>query len=142
MGDDLEPVLRDEGVTEPPSNARILVLMAVVGLVGGVAGAVYRSTAFGVGILAGTALAFVNYLWLRQLLAKIFAAAAEGEKPRMLVAGYFLRYLTMAVVVAIVYFSKAVPIAAFIVGLAGFGFAVVLDGFIRIFSGIFSSKEI
>jgi hypothetical protein len=141
MGDDLEPVVYDEGVTQPPSHRRILVLMAVIGLIGGVAGSIFISVRFGFGVLFGTALAFVNYFWLKRSLKKIFASA-DGKKPSLLAAGYFLRYLILGLIVAIIYFSGALPIVALILGMAGFGFAVVLEGLIKIYSGIFSDKEI
>jgi hypothetical protein len=143
MGDDLEPVMQDEGVTRPaPQHNRILVLMAALGLAGGVAGAIFVSAGFGIGVFFGTALSLVNYYWLKRSLKKIFAAAAEGERPRMLAAGYFLRYLVLGLIVAVIHFSGALPITAVVLGMASFGFAVVLEGFIRIFAGIFSEKEI
>ena len=142
MGGELETVGHDEGVTRPPSHRRILVLMAAVGVAGSIAGALFVSGQFGIGGLLGSALAFVNYLWLKRSLKTIFDAAAEGQKPRMLAAGYFARYAVLGLIVAAVYIGNIVPIVALILGLAGFGFAVVLEGFIRIFSGIFSSKEI
>lgn len=143
MGDDRVPATSDEGVTRPaPQHGRILLLMAAVGLAGAISGAVFVSAMFGVGVLFGTFLAFVNYYWLKRSLRKIFSAAAEGRKPRMLAAGYFLRYLMLGLVVAVVYFSSAVPIAALVLGMAGFGFAVVLEGFLKLFSGIFSEREI
>ena len=92
--------------------------------------------------MLGSALAFVNYFWLKRSLKTIFDTAAEGQKPRMLAAGYFAEYAVLGLVVAAVYIGNLVPIVALILGLAGFGFAVVLEGFIRIFSGIFSDKEI
>jgi hypothetical protein len=67
-------------------------------------------------------------------LRKIFGAAESGEKPKMLAGKYFLRYIVLAIVVAIIYITGIVPIVALILGLAAFGFAVVVEGFIRIFA--------
>jgi hypothetical protein len=107
--------------------------MAVLGLAGGIAGFAFGSLRFGLGILIGTALAFVNYYWLKSSLRKIFAAAASGERPRMLAGRYFLRYVILAVVVAAIYIADLVPVVALILGLAAFGFAVVAEGLIRVF---------
>jgi hypothetical protein len=83
--------------------------------------------------LVGIVLAFANYYWLRYSLRKVFADAAEGEKPKISAIRYILRYLTLAVVVAIIFAIGILPIVAVILGMAGFGFAVVVDGIIRIF---------
>jgi hypothetical protein len=67
-------------------------------------------------------------------LRKIFAAAESGERPRMLAGKYFLRYVVLAIVVAVVYAADLLPIVALILGLGAFAFAVVIEGLIRIFS--------
>ncbi|MEO8042119.1 MAG: ATP synthase subunit I [Acidobacteriota bacterium] len=141
MGDDIEPTVEAVEIIRPPSHERILWIMAMLGVAGGIAGFVFRSFDFGLGILIGTALAFVNYYWLKGSLRTIFAAAESGEKPRMLAGKYFVRYIVLAMVVAIIYVTGIVPIVALILGLAGFGFAVVVEGFIRIFSTIGSGPS-
>jgi hypothetical protein len=134
MGDDIEPTAEAAEIIRPPSHERILWIMMILGIAGGIAGFAYRSFDFGLGILIGTALAFVNYYWLKSSLRKIFGAAESGEKPKMLAGKYFLRYIVLAIVVAIIYITGIVPIVALILGLAAFGFAVVVEGFIRIFA--------
>jgi hypothetical protein len=135
MGEDFEPSVDEPSSVRQPSNERILLIMAVLGIVGGIAGIAINSFRFGLGIVVGTALAFANYFWLKRSLRTIFSAAESGEKPRMLAGKYFVRYLVLGAVVAIIYFSGMLPIVAVILGLGGFGFAVVIDGLIRIFQG-------
>ena len=118
----------------PPTHDRILVIMAVLGLLGAIAGVMFHSIGFGIGILAGTALAFANYYWLRYSLRKVFADAAEGEKPKISAIRYVLRYFTLGIIVAIIFALGILPIVPVILGMAGFGFAVVVDGIIRILS--------
>lgn len=142
MGAEIEPSVNVYNDARPLSNRRILWLMGVVGAAGSIAGTIFDSIDFGAGILLGTIFAFLNYVWLRSTLVSIFAAAAGGERPRMLVGKYFLRYLAFGTVIAAVYIAGWVPIAALILGMAAFGFAVVIEGFLRIFSTIFSGKEI
>ncbi|MEP7211909.1 MAG: ATP synthase subunit I [Acidobacteriota bacterium] len=142
MGDDFEPSDSAYTDAQPPSNRRILWLMLIVGIIGAIAGAAFFSAGFGIGVLIGTAFAFLNYIWLQRSLKTIFAAAERGERPRMLVGKYFLRYLVLGLVIAVVYIAGWVPIASLILGMAAFGFATVIEGFIRIFSSIFSSREI
>ena len=132
MSDDFEPVAQPQGSSTPPTNRRIIAIMAILGVLGTIAGFVLASAAFGIGVLIGVTLAFVNYFWLQHSLKKIFAAADSGEKPRMLAGRYFLRYLILGAIVAVIYASGSMPIAAVVVGMAGIGFAVVVEGIIRI----------
>lgn len=134
MGEDFEPSAGQAENFRPVSHERILWIMAAIGVLGGIAGFAFSSLRFGLGILVGTALAFVNYYWLKSSLRKIFAAAESGERPRMLAGKYFLRYVILAIVVAVIYAAGLLPIVAVILGLGAFGFAVVIEGLIRIFS--------
>ncbi len=139
MSDDLEPAAVDQKPIMPISHERILVIMACLGLIGTIAGFAFVTRSFGFGVLIGSVLAFVNYYWLKISLRKIFdTAAAEGEKPRLLALRYFTRYLVLGCVIAIFYVTEAVSIVGLILGMAAFGFAVVIEGFIRIFAGIMS----
>ena len=128
-----ETVGADDVKVVPPSHDRILVIMAVLGVLGTIAGIVFHSIGFGIGILLGVALAFGNYYWLRYSLKKVFAEAAEGEKPRISAIRYILRYFTLAAIIAIVFAVGILPIVPVIMGMGGFGFAVVVEGIIRIF---------
>lgn len=128
-----ETVDADNVKVMPPSHDRILVIMAVLGVLGTVGGIVFHSIGFGIGILLGVALAFGNYYWLRYSLKKVFAEAAEGEKPRISAIRYILRYFTLAAVIAIVFAVGILPVVPVILGMGGFGFAVVIDGILRIF---------
>ena len=138
MSDDLEPVaVEDQKPIMPISHERILVIMAGMGVLGTISGFAFVSVKFGLGVLIGSILAFVNYYWLKISLKKVFDnAAASGEKPRLLALRYFTRYLILGGIIAIFYATEAVSIVALILGMAGFGFAVVVEGFIRIFAGI------
>jgi hypothetical protein len=132
MSEDIEPTAEAAEIIRPPSHERILWIMAILGIAGGIAGFAFGSLEFGLGILVGTALAFVNYYWLKSSLRKIFSAAESGEKPRMLAGKYFLRYIILGIVVAVIYMTGVLPIVAVVLGMAGFGFAVVIEGLIRI----------
>ena len=134
MSDDFEPYGAPAVPGPAPSNQRILVIMAVLGAAGGIAGSAFSSFRFGLGILIGTALAFVNYFWLKSSLRKIFSAAESGERPRMLAGKYFLRYIILGAVVAVIYAADLLPIVPVILGLTSFAFAVVIEGIMRMFS--------
>lgn len=132
MSDDHEPVDESQRLTKPPRNERILVILAVLGVGGSIAGAAAVSARFGLAVLIGCVLAFVNYYWMRRSLKAIFDLAAEGRKPSFIGAGYFLRYLVLGAVVAFIYALDLLPIAGILVGMAGFGFAILVEGFLRV----------
>lgn len=136
MSDQNEPSAPPQSDVKPLSHGRILKLMGVLGLAGSVLGTVFDGLYFGLGILAGSVLAFVNYYWLKFSLKKVFDLASEtGQKPRLLGLKFFGRYVVLAVLVAILYATDAVSIIGLILGMGIFGFAVVFEGMIRIFSG-------
>lgn len=132
MSDDHEPVDGSQRLTKPPRNERILVILAVLGVGGSIAGAAAVSARFGLAVLIGCVLAFVNYYWMQHSLKKIFSSAVEGKKPRFLGAGYFIRYVVLGCVVAFIYTLDLLPISGILVGMAGFGFAVLIEGFLRV----------
>lgn len=132
MSDDHEPVDGSQRLTKPPRNERILVILAVLGVGGSIAGAAAVSARFGLAVLIGCVLAFVNYYWMQHSLKKIFSSAAEGERPRFVGAGYFIRYVVLGCVVAFIYTLDLLPISGILVGMAGFGFAVLVEGFLRV----------
>ncbi|MEO8574954.1 MAG: ATP synthase subunit I [Pyrinomonadaceae bacterium] len=136
MSEDIEPTAKAAEIVRPPSHGRILWIMALLGIAGGIAGFGFISFGFGLGIIVGTVLAFVNYYWLKSSLRKIFSAAEIGEKPKMLAGKYFIRYIILGIVIAVIYITGVLPIVAVVLGLAGFGFAVVVEGMIRMVSGL------
>ena len=133
MSEDPEPADNDQQLTTPPRNERILLILAVLSVGGSIAGAAAVSARFGLAVLIGCVFAFVNYYWMQRSLKKIFSEAQEGEKPRFLGAGYFIRYLVLGTVVAIIYTLDLLPISGLLVGMAGFGFAILVEGFLRVF---------
>ena len=133
MSEDLDPAGDDQQLTTPPRNERLLVILAVLSIGGSIAGAAAVSARFGLGVLIGCVLAFVNYYWMQRSLKKIFGEVREGEKPRFLGAGYFIRYLVLGCVVAFFYVSDLLPISGILIGMAGFGFAVLIEGILRVF---------
>lgn len=143
MSDEIEPVVPVEQAIVPISHRRILVIMAVIGLGASIAGATLISVSFGAGVVIGSVLGFINYYWLKVSLKKIFDKAAEtSERPRLLGLKYFARYIVLAACVAIIYATGIVSAVGVILGMGGFGFAVVIEGILRIFSNPVSEKEI
>lgn len=136
MSEELDPADIDQQLTTPPRNDRILVILGILVVAGAIAGGIIVSARFGIGVLTGGILAFVNYFWMKRSLAKIFAGAVEGHRFRFVGAGYFIRYVVLGCVVAFFYGFNILPIGALLVGMAGFGFAILVEATIRAFTAL------
>jgi hypothetical protein len=143
MSEDSEQINADAPSTvETLSHKRILLLMAVVALLGTLAGSFFVSVNFGIGVMIGGALSLVNYYWLKRSLKTVFDQALAGDKPQFLGARYFLRYLSFGAVLAIVYLTKTVPVVAVLLGLSSFALAIIFEAVIRLFKSFSNKKEI
>ena len=131
MSADFEPDDPDQPLTTEARNDRILLILALLSIGGSIAGAVLVDARFGLGVLVGCVLAFANYFWMRRSLRAIFSTAAEGQKPSFVGAGYFIRYLVLGGIVAFFHVFGILPIAAILVGMAGFGFAILFEAALR-----------
>lgn len=141
MSDDSDSIINEQQPS-PISHRRILWTMALVAFIAGIAGLVFVSWQFGLGVILGGVLSFINYYWMKVSLKRLFdSAIAHGEKPRFLAVRYFARYLTLGAILTIVFLTETIPVVAVILGLASFALAIVIEGFIRLFSTFFKSKE-
>lgn len=142
MDEGIDNQVSVEYTDQPPSHNRILVIMAMIGLLGSIAGAILVYPAFGAGFFFGTILAFVNYYWLRHSLKLMFSVITADSKPRYTALKHLLRYLILGGVIAVIYITGILPIIAVVFGMAGFGLAVVVEGFLKIFIDLFSQKKV
>ena len=138
MSEDLDPLTTAEPQPEI-SHRRILIEMAAIIVVGSIVGFTFSSVKAGIGVLIGGGLAFANYFWQKHSLKAIFDRAVHGKKSPFLATRYILRYVVIGAVVAWIYWSDAASIFGVIFGLASFSIAVVVEGFINIFSS--SNRE-
>lgn len=140
MSGNFEPIATEQQTIAPLSHRRILWTMAIIVLIGAGLCAVFVSYQFGLGFTIGGILAFLNYYWLKVSLKRIFdkaiESAASGEKPGFLAVSYFLRYVGMGAAIYIVYLTNVVPMIAVLLGLCVFALAIVIEGLLRILSGI------
>ena len=142
MSEDSEQIPEEQPSTvQTLSHRRILTLMALAALLGSIAGFIFISASFGIGVLIGGALSLVNYYWLKRSLKTVFDSAVEGEAPRFLAGKYFLRYLTFGAILTVVYLTKTVPVVAVLLGLASFALAIIFEAIIRLFNSFSNKKE-
>lgn len=142
MSEAEEPFETVEDAVQPITHRRILTVMAFCVAVGTFLSFILVSGEFGFGFLFGGILSFINYYWLKVSLKKVFEGAAADEKPRVSATKYMLRYAVFGGLLLLIYLTRAVPIAAVILGLASFAFAIMIEAFIRIFSTFFNKKDL
>ena len=131
MSVDFDPADPDQPLKTEARNERILVILAVLSVGGSIAGAALLGARFGLGVLVGCVLAFVNYFWMRRSLRAIFSNKTEGQRPSFVGAGYFIRYVVLGGIVAFFHVFGILPIAAVLVGMAGFGIAILFEAAFR-----------
>lgn len=135
MGEDFDP-LTTEPAPASISHREILVAMSVLIAVLAAAGFIFGGKSFGFGVVLGGFLSYANYLWLKRSMRAVFEFAGDA-RAGILAAKYILRYVAIGAVLLLIYLTGAFPLAAVILGLAAFAFAVVLQGLKNIFIGIF-----
>lgn len=132
MGEEIEFIETETDSIKTLSHGRIFVLMGIVAVLGSIYGFVAISWQFGVGVVLGGILSFVNYFWLRHTLKVIFKQAIDGEQPMFSGSRYILRYFVFGIVLLLIYLTKTVSVVAIILGLSSFAFAIVIEGLIRL----------
>jgi hypothetical protein len=135
MGEDFDPLTTESSVM-PISHKGILIVMSVVIAAMAIAGFAFGGKFFGIGVLFGGVLSFANYFWLDRSTRAIFSETAVASTG-ILAAKYILRYAAIGLVLLLVHLTGAFPVAAVILGLASFAFAVVIQGLKNIFSSSF-----
>lgn len=93
------------------------------------------------GIILGGALSLLNVYWLRLSLKNLLNAAAGHSQPRFNSALYILRYLFIAIIVTLAAMLGLVSVAATLIGLLSFAFAILLEAFIQLIIIIFIREE-
>ena len=141
MSEAPQPSIVGQETIAPLSHKRILFLMGIVAVLGGLASFIFVSPKFGLGFLLGGILSLINYYWLKKSLKSIFDKAVTGDKPKFLATRYFLRYVSFAAVLTVVYLTEALPVVSVLLGLASFALVIIFEALIRLISSVFK-KEI
>lgn len=115
------------------TNRGILIMMTVLVAGGSIAGFAIEGTRWGLGVLLGGILAFLNYLWLDRS-TKALLVPNPMAKTGVLAMKYVLRYVVIGAVLFAVFYIDVFPVAAVIAGLASFAIAVVMRGVQNIFT--------
>lgn len=113
------------------TERRIGWLTLVFGFLAGVVVSVLGSPDWGIGIVIGTLLAWLNFRWLARgldALAVESLAQAGSQHPRVPVTTYLLamfRYVLIALSVCVIFKILKVPLVSMILGLCALGAAAI-----------------
>ncbi|PWT96205.1 MAG: hypothetical protein C5B55_00270, partial [Blastocatellia bacterium] len=123
-------------------NARILRAMVLASATATVVALFMGSWRVSIGLVVGGALAVLNHRWLQSSIAAAFGVLVDGQKPRITLAKYILRYLVIASAVLAVYASGLAPFAAIVAGLSSFVVAVFIEALREFYFAIIQREEI
>jgi ATP synthase I chain len=122
-------------------SRRILAFTLIFGFAAAIVLAFVKSGRWGIGIAVGTALAWLNYLWLDQALGGLVASATAQEGapkpvvPFSLYAKFIGRYLLIGITLYVIVVFFRVPILACLVGLLALGSGTIAAALYDVFSG-------
>lgn len=97
------------------------------------AGFGFGGTRFGIGVLLGGGIAFVNYYWLDRSTRGVLKDDAMASMS-ILTFKYVLRYFAIGALLLAIFWTNVLPVTAVITGLAIFAIAVVARGIKSIFT--------
>jgi hypothetical protein len=122
------------------SERRLMNLSAIIAALlttGSLAISDWRVTA---GVFLGGLLSLLNFYWLKLSLSGLLNRAAQTGQPRFNAALYVLRYIFIALVVAVAASFGFVSVAATFVGLLSFAFAIFIEIIIQLIF-VFINRE-
>jgi len=117
--------------TATETERRIARLTLAFGGVAAVVALLLRHAGWAAGLFVGTALAWLNFRWLRRGLDSLVAASAAQagrDKPKVPLTSYFLallRYALIGLALYVIFEYLHLPVASMVVGLCALGAAAI-----------------
>ena len=124
------------------TNRRIFrsMIVAIVLAVG--ASLLFAPWRVSTGLLLGGLLSLLNHYWLITSTTAAFSVLVNGEKPRLSLIQYVLRYAVIGAVILLSYQLGIASVPALIVGLCSFVFALFVEAFREFYFAIIHREEI
>jgi len=94
------------------------------------------------GLLLGGLLSLLNHYWLTTSTTAAFSVLIDGQKPRLSLVQYILRYAVIGLVILLAYKFRIASVPALIAGLCSFVFALFVEAFIEFYFAIIHREEI
>lgn len=123
------------------SERRLLTTMSIV-LFGMIAASLFfTDNDVTIGLSIGGALSFLNYFWLKNSLRSLFKNTAEGAGGGFSSSFYIIRYAVIGVIIFAAAHLRLASVAAMLVGLLSFAFAILLEAVIQLYIAIVNREE-
>jgi hypothetical protein len=94
------------------------------------------------GLLIGGLLSLINHHWLQTSVSAVVALAVGGEKPKLNLAKFILRYLVIGAVAFIAYKFRIASLPALLAGLCTFVLALFAEAVREMYFVIIQREEI
>jgi small-conductance mechanosensitive channel len=113
------------------TERRIARFTLVVGGLASLGASFIFSVRFGVGVLIGAVLAWINFRWLERAMTSVARASTaqagspEARVPVTSYLGMFARYALIAAVVYVIFSRLRIPVLSMLVGLCALGVAAM-----------------
>jgi hypothetical protein len=122
------------------SERRLLVTMTIILFVMVAASLFLANWDVIIGLILGGALSFLNYFWLKSSLRSLFEKVAAGDGGKFSASFYIIRYAVIAVVIFVAAQLHLASVAAMLVGLLSFAFAILLEAVIQLYLAIVNQE--
>lgn len=103
---------------------------------------VFTSVQVTAGLLIGGLLALLNHRWLQTSISAAFGVLVEGQKPRVTLTKYFIRYFIVGVAAFAAYSLGIASLPAIIAGLCTFVVALFVEAIREMYFAIIHREEI
>jgi hypothetical protein len=123
------------------SENRLLATMTLVLVLLVVGSLFFSSWDVTIGLILGGALSYLNYFWLKTSLRSLFEQVSNGKRTKFSASFYIFRYFVIALVVFLAATLRIASVAAMLVGLLSFAFAVLLEAAIQLYLAIVNREE-
>ena len=94
------------------------------------------------GLLIGGLLALLNHRWLQTSISSAFGVLVNGEKPRITLTKYIVRYFIVGVIAFAAYTFGIASLPALIAGLCTFVVALFVEAIRETYFAIIHREEI
>jgi membrane-bound metal-dependent hydrolase YbcI (DUF457 family) len=124
------------------TNRRIFCSMIVAVIVAVGVSLLFAPWRVSTGLLLGGLLSLVNHYWLTTSTIAAFSVLIDGQKPRLSLVQYVLRYAVIGLVILLAYKFGIASVPALIVGLCSFVVALFVEAFREFYFTIIHREEI
>lgn len=124
------------------TNQRIFRSMIVVVILAVSVSLVFAPWRVSTGLLLGGLLSLVNHYWLTSSTTAAFSVLIDGQKPRLSLVQYVLRYAVIGSAILLAYKFGIASVPALVAGLCSFVVALFVEAFREFYFAIIHREEI